>query len=238
MTLIPFPRADIRYNTSANNILKVGPFTVAGVEVTPSTVTGLLYKPDGTAIGTTQTFTVSGSYATLNIDTTTTTTWALDEGYVCKVSMTSSATVYPYHVLFDVVRQPLPCLVGDTDLTAYYPDIANRKGSLSNYSAQILAAFEEVKGEIICKGFRPALMFDPASFRKPTVFRTLAILCVGAWKKEIGDRWQEDFEIWQTQYKDSIRTALETVSVRYDDDEDGLLDDGEREVTSPVRLLL
>ena len=233
------PRLEVYYNKASNNTLKWGPFTVAGVAITSgATATVAISNPAGTAIVTATAMTAALPYFTYSVDTSTTASYPLDEGYVTDIVVTYSALTYNYRVLFDVVRQPFVCMVTDTDIAAYMPTSADRKGTLTNYSAQILAAFEEVKSAIICKGQRPALIFDPNAFRTPIIYRTLAICSEGIWRKEIDDRWQESRDYYQEQFNLSLDRALESVSLRSDDDEDGLLSEDEKTTFLPVRLRL
>lgn len=239
MTITSMPRAEVRYNTASNNIITFGPFTVAGVAISSSaTATITITDPSGTALATDQAMTADLPYFTYDIDTSTTASWPVDEGYKAVITVTYSSDDYLFVVPFDVVMQPFPCMVSDTDLATYFPDSANRKGGLSNYSAQIIAAFEEVKAAILSKGYRPALLFDPQSFRPAIIYRTLAMLAKGVWKKEEGDRWEEDYTDWMEQYRYWLDMALDGVSTRYDTDEDGKLSDSEIESYQPIRMLL
>jgi hypothetical protein len=233
------PRLEVYYNKASNNTLKWGPFTVDGVAITSgATATVAIGNPSGTAIVTATAMTAALPYFTYSINTSSATSYPLDEGYTADIVVTYSANTYNYRVIFDVVRQPFVCMVTDTDLAAYIPTASDRKGTLTSYSAQILAAFEEVKGAIICKGQRPALIFDPNAFRTPIIYRTLAICAEGIWRKEVGDRWEESRDFYMEQYKVSLDRALEAVSLRSDIDEDGLLSEAEKETYLPVRLML
>lgn len=233
------PRLEVYYNKASNNHIKWGPFTVAGVEISASaTATVAISNPVGTEIVSSTAMTASLPYFTYSIDTSSTTNYPLDEGYIADIVVTYGGSPYNYRVIFDVVRQPFVCMVGDTDIAAYMPTASDRKGDLSDYSAQILAAFEEVKSAIICKGQRPALIFDPAAFRTAIIYRTLTICSEGVWRKEVGDRWEESRDYYQSLYEKSLESALESVSLRSDDDEDGLLGEGEKTTFLPVRLRL
>jgi len=239
-TLLQFPRMDVRYDTSANNVIRWGPFTISGVDIDAgSTAKIAISDPGGTAIVSSTAMTADLPYFTYDVDTDDTDDYPLDEGYVADIVVTHSEKAYPYRVLFDVVRSPFALMVGDDDIIAQFPSAASRLPSgQTNYSPQILLAFEEIKMEILAQGLRPALDFDPAQFRLPTIYLTLHMLHKNIWKKEAADRWQEDAEYWFTRYDRMMTTALGTVVVRYDADEDGLLGDGEAMTTSPHRLLL
>lgn len=239
-TFLQWPRYEVRYDTASNNILRWGPFTVSGVDIDSSaTATIAISNPAGTAIVTATAMTADLPYFTYNVDTDDVSDYPLDEGYIADIVVTYSGSTYNYRILFDVVRQPFPIMVGDDDIIAQFPSAGSRLPSgQSNYSSQILLAAEEVKTELLSQGLRPALVFDPAQFRLPIVFLTLHHLHKNIWKKEAGDRWEEDAEYWYHRYERAIDRALSTVMVRYDDDEDGLLDDSEKATTTPHRLLL
>lgn len=239
-TLLQFPRYDVRYNTATNNIIKWGPFTVDGVDIDASaTATIAISNPAGTEIVSATAMTAALPYFTYAVDTSDTDDYPLDERYIADILVTHSAKVYPYRVFFDVVRSPFVLMVGDDDIIAQFPSAGSRYPSgQTDYSKQLLLAFEEIKTEILAQGFRPALMVDPAQFRLPVIFLTLHILHRNIWKKESADRWSEDADYWFMRYEKSMATALATVMVRYDSDEDGKVGDDETTNTSPHRLLL
>lgn len=239
-TFLQLPRYDIRYDTATNNILRWGPFTVNGVDIdADATATIAISNPAETAIVTATAMTADLPYFTYNVDTDDISDYPLDEGYIADIVVTYSASTYNYRVLFDVVRQPFAVMVGDDDLIAYFPSAASRYPTgQTNYSPQILLAAEEVKTEILAQGLRPALEFDPAQFRLPITFLTLHHLHKNVWKKEADDRWQQDADYWYMRYDAARCRALETVMVRYDEDESGQLGDNEKTTTTPHRLLL
>lgn len=240
MTTWSHPRIEIAYNRASNNLLKWGPFTLAGVEITTGATAKLwLSNPSGTALLSDQTMTADGSYFTKNIDTSTVASYPLDQGYPATVKVTYSTTVYEFHALVDVVRTPLVCMVCDADLKRYVPQLdARRPSTQTSYAPQILTAFEEVQNAILSKGYRTALLFDPASFRPAILFRTLAICSKSVWKKAAEDRWEEDYQEYMALYRENLDRALDGVSTRVDENEDGLLQAGEEESYQPHRFLL
>lgn len=239
MTITSLPRAEVRYNTAANNPIKFGPFTLDGVAITASaTATIAISNPAGTAIVTATSMTAALPYFTYSVNTSSTTSYPLDEGYIADIIVTHSTNTYNYRVFFDVVRQPFYFAISDTDLQAYMPDVSGRLGSLSNFSSTIKMVGEEIKAAIIARGFRPALVFDPASFRPAHCLLTLAALCHGYFQKQTDDSWAQVGDRFYERGEAALLRALETVTMRYDENEDGKLGDGEKHTTSPVRLLL
>lgn len=242
MTTWPHPRMEIAYNRASNNLLRWGPFTLEGVRITGATAKVSLSTPAGTARLTDQTMTADssdGSYFTKDVDTSTVANYPRDQGYPAKIKVTHATKVYEFHELVDVVQTPFVSMVCDEDLERYMPTLdARRPSTQTSYAPQILMAFEEIQGAILAKGYRPALLFDPRSFRPAHLFRTLAICCKSVWKKALSDRWEEDYREYMDQYAAAMELALSGISTRYDDNEDSLLQAGEEDSYQPHRFLL
>jgi hypothetical protein len=125
---------------------------------------------------------------------------------------------------FDVVLNKIsPCIV-DADLKEYYPELTDEIWSTeSNYDDQIQEAFKVLKRDLKNKGNRPHMLIDGSQLRIPLIHKTFEIIFRGFFKEE-GDKWHLLYKEHEGKYTNEFDSLI----IKYDADEDGVIDKDER----------
>lgn len=142
----PLRRQKIRYNDANDENLLTYQLVVGGAKVVPSSATVTIYAPGGTtALVSAAAMTVSGTLMTYAIDTTTTASWPVDEGYRADIVVTVSGTTYPAHLVFDVATYTLRLSVTKDQLVALDGGVRN---FLNDSDADLSEVIEACRDEI------------------------------------------------------------------------------------------
>lgn len=203
-----------------------------GTQQVPSSATITVKNPDGTAQVEDQTVTISaGGIMTYTLPAANTGT--LWEDAIIELTYTISSIDYKMVRFFDVVLNKIsPCIIDD-DLKDYYPELTDEIWSAeSNYDQQIQEAFKQIKRELKNKGRRPHMLIDGSQLRTPLIHKSFEIIFRDFFK-EIGDKWHVLMELHTQKFEDEFAALV----IKYDSDEDGIVDEAERdEVAGQIDL--
>lgn len=195
-----------------------------GAQVPPSSATITIKDPDGAELVSDATMSIEGSVGTLTYTLTAEKTTDLLENALIEIEYTVSGIKDKLTFFFDVVIQKLLCAVADADLKNYFPDLtAHLWTGETSYSKQIDEAFRVVKRDIKNKGRRPAMLIDGSQVRELVIVKTLGNIFF-AFSKAPDDIWWARYEKALDQYQ----ALLEGLLIKYDEDEDGLIDSAEK----------
>ncbi|MCK5127906.1 MAG: hypothetical protein KAR42_16735 [candidate division Zixibacteria bacterium] len=196
-----------------------------GTQQVPSAATITVKNPNGAAQVEDQTVAVAvGGTMTYTLPAANTGT--LWENAIIEITYTISSVDYKMVRFFDVVLNKIsPCIV-DEDLKDYYPELTDEIWSAeSNYDQQIQEAFNILKRELKNKGNRPHMLIDGSQLRIPLIHKTFEIIFRGFFK-EAGDKWHELYKEHEQKFTDEFDALV----IKYDSDEDGIIDRDERTV--------
>ncbi len=196
-----------------------------GTQQVPSAATITVKNPSGVALVTDQTVSIAAG-GTMTYTLPAANTGLLYENAIIEITYTISSIDHKMVRFFDVVLNKLsPCIV-DEDLKEYYPELADEIWSEeSNYDDQIQEAFKATKRELKNKGNRPHMLIDGSQLRIPLIHKTFEIIFRGFFK-EAGDKWHELYKEHEQKFKDEF----EALVIKYDSDEDGVIDKDEKRV--------
>jgi len=125
---------------------------------------------------------------------------------------------------FDVVLCQIKPTVVDTDLKNYFPQLAQEIwADEANYDKQIQEAFRIIKRDIKDKGRRPAMLIDGMQVRELLIIKTFELIFFEFAKSEEDIWWKRHEEM-----KDQYRERFDKLVIKYDRDEDMLIDEDEK----------
>lgn len=223
---------EVIYNSSsaATNKL-VYDFTFQDAKTSLSTVVGQFYSAStGTIIGSTFSMSVLASQAWYTVNTTTTTTWKLGEGYFIDMTPVgaSGTALAIRREFFDVVyKQLLPVLQED-----HFEEVdslldAELPSGETTFQKWITASWREIRASIRARGNRPALMLDSFQLFIPHKNLALAMFYKSLMKQPNDQFWQLYVEHKQ-EYHRTFAEAMQFA--RYDVVESGTINE------APVNL--
>lgn len=197
----------------------------AGTQLVPSAAIITVKNPNGADQIEDQSMAVSEA-GTMTYILLATNTGILWENAIIEITYTISSVDHKMVRFFDVVLNKIsPCIV-DEDLKDYYPELADEIWSgETNYDEQIQEAFIQIKRELKNKGRRPHMLIDGSQLRTPLIHKTFEIIFRGFFK-EAGDKWHELYKEHEQKCKDEFADLI----VKYDSDEDGIIDRDEKTV--------
>ena len=196
-----------------------------GTQQVPSAATITVRNPNGKAQVEDESVAVaSGGTMTYTLPAENIAT--LWEDAIIEITYTISSVDHKMVRFFDVVLNKLsPCII-DADLKEYYPELTDEIWSdESNYDDQIQEAFRALKRELKNKGNRPHMLIDGSQLRIPLIHKTFEIIFRGFFK-EAGDKWHELYKEHEQKFADEF----EELVIKYDSDEDGVIDRDEKKV--------
>lgn len=228
-------RQKIRYNNANDDVPLKIQLINNGAKLTPSAATIAVYNPSGTELvsATSTGVTISGTLVTYSLDTTTTASYPLGEGYRAHWVLTSSSITYETDQIFDIVNMVPFGRLGRDQLVALDDRVrAMEHDADEDFSELIEAVRDIVQFRIESKAkddgrILEDMILDENSLAVPT--RMLALSQIF---REKG--MPEDAEFYRQQYEDLMISLL--ASARYDADQ-GLEEDGEMGTAIQVRLV-
>lgn len=129
---------------------------------------------------------------------------------------------------------PSADLVTDADLRVFYPSIINDLWEEhTTYRPQLVAAFDQLLVDLAARGYVAAQISDSDTNRawaKRAVIHGGLSMIFRAFVTQSGDRWSER----RTDHDKKYSEMLESVSLDYDDDNDGTVETDP--VTAPLEL--
>lgn len=157
--------------------------------------------------------------------------YELWEDYVLIVEYQVSTAVSTDRAFFDVVKTKLPCLIDNSDLLDFYPDLEEHMKSLNQGSDTstdtiarfIRAAWSQMLDRIRAGRNRPSLILDRARLVNPARRLALSLACE-ALSREEDDLWDKRAMKHEKAY-DKLFIGLG--ELKYDKDEDGLASEEE-----------
>ena len=198
-------------------------YTDAGVQITPTAATLSLYAGGKTLLdGVSATAAAPSTYALLAATTA-------GEGYSTEYLEVWTLTVAGSPVTVQrpayLVRRELHPAITDTDLLSYHTDLADlRDPDSTTFETQRDEAWVWINRRLIERGRRPQLIIDAWALRDVHVYKSLGIIFRDA-ALALGDgRYQELAEYYRTLADET----LAGLSLQYDEDEDGFVDDGDQ----------
>ena len=169
-------------------------------------------------------YSMAGSVTT---DAPLSTEWLLE----WKVVEPGPVTV-TYHEAAYLVRRELLSTITDTDLLKYHSDLlTDHLGpDDTTFVDKRREAWVHVQKHLINNGRRPDLIIDAWELRELEIFKTLEMVFRDS-SQEIGDARYTDLA---AEYSQMYRDAWAQVNFRYDDDEDGKVDEDDTQSAASV----
>tara|TARA_Y100000310_G_C20697865_1_gene827033 strand:- start:5280 stop:5984 length:705 start_codon:yes stop_codon:yes gene_type:complete len=155
-----------------------------------------------------------------------------EENLVIEIDYTVSSVVYKAIKYFDTVVVRLKCNVIDTDLKAYYPTLAAQIWSVqspANYDVQIQEAKRYITRQIENKYKRAYRINDGSPIREVVIFKTFEMIFY-AFSKSPDDIWWFRYQ----EEKERFEKEFTNLVIAYDEDEDKLIDDEEKETLGKI----
>ena len=208
------------------------PVTVDSVLTEPTSGTYTLTRPDGTdavdAAATTQT----GSVATYAV--TLAASEALGEGWRESWALVFSGVTHTFVREAACVRSAPACEVSALEMRARHPELANQSTTIADDETAIEEAWISVQRWLIGKGRRPYLVIPSGALSEPVLLRALAIRFRNLSTFAGGSRYSELADYYDSQ----VMLTLDSLSLTYDLDDDGMPDAGEQNTSARSVLFL
>lgn len=215
----PLRRQKLRYDSdNADNLLRFQ-LVLDGEKQTPdSAPTVTIYRPGSTtALVTDAAMTLAGTVATYAVDTTTTASWPVEQGYRARVTTTVDTVEYVADIYVDVVKNLLRLDVGVDQLEALDERIvAMQHRSDDDFSDLIEAVRDELQARIETKVIKDKkllenMILDVSRVSIPARYLVLARIFEEKSDYEASDRYMSRFdELWRATIS----------SIRYDTNQD------------------
>lgn len=215
----PLRRQKVRYDSdNADNALRFQ-LLLNGEKQTPdSAPTVTIYAPgNSTALVTDASMTLSGTVATYSCDTTTTSSWPVEQGYRARITTTVSTVDYLSDIYFDVVKHLLWLDIGVDQLEALDERlVAMQHRGDDDFSDLIEAVRDELQARIESKVIDDKkllenMILDVSRVSIPARHLILSRIFEEKSDYEAADRYRAQFdELWRATMS----------SIRYDTDQD------------------
>jgi|3_EtaG_2_1085321.scaffolds.fasta_scaffold00262_31 hypothetical protein len=215
------------------NTLTADVYDAAGSQQTASAGTLTLYAGsklilDGVAV------TSAGSPTSHTLAAGSTTGEGLSDSWLEVWSLTIGGTVYTFRRDAYLVRHVLYPSITDTDLIGLHSDLAAlRDSDQSSYQTQREAAWTRVQRRLIKAGRRPELVLNSWALAEYHLLLTLQIIFAD-FALSTGDA---RYSQMSAEYRDAAKAEFDELPLRYDADEGGTEDDGDRAAAEPVTFL-
>lgn len=205
----------------------------SGAPVTPSTVTVSVYDGSNTAIVNEQTATIADGESSYTIAGATTTDLPLGSDY--RVVWTADDRTYDIPAA--LCRRLVYPTVTDVDVRRRWPYLdAGNRGALtatSTWQGLIDDAWLTIQHRLLEAGRRPWLVLSPSSLREPH------LLLAGARIHDaLASRGNPVMQDRAMQLHQMYQAAYARVSMDYDEDEDGQVDDSDRRMAAEASVWL
>jgi len=195
----------------------------AGALVAPLSGTVTIYKADGTAVVNAAAVVVTGNIATYTIMAATTTSLALEAGWLLEWSLAMSASVtLTFRNDGALVRRSLFPVVTDADLLRRHSDLtALLAAGTTSYQDYLDEAWATICTRLAAQGRRPYLVIQPSALRDVHIAITLQLVFTD-FQTSSGDggRWQALSEHYQRMYTE----AWNQLRFSYDESDENKVD--------------
>ena len=215
------------------NTLTADVYDEAGAQQTATAGTLTLYAGsklilDGVAV------TSAGAPTSHTLAAGSTADEGLSDSWLEVWALTIGGTVYTFRRDAYLVRHVLYPTITDTDLIELHSDLAAlRDSDQSSYQVQREAAWTRVQHRLIAAGRRPELVLSSWALREYHRALTLEILFTD-FASSTGDGRYRDLA---EHYRDAAEVEWSRLPLRYDADEGGTEDTGDRATAQPVTFL-
>lgn len=209
-------------------------FSDAGAQQTASAATVVFYD-GGEEVIASVAATTTGPPASYTVPAATTTGRALSAEWLAVWTLTISGTDYVFQQPCYLVRRQLYPTITDTDLTRRHSDLDALRdtANMATFEPYRVAAWERIQRQLIRRGNRPALILDSFALTDLHVAETLADL-FRDFGSSLGDSRYTDMA---AHYAEVAKAEWGSIVFRYDEDEDGTIDQGEERRGSPAVYL-
>lgn len=208
----------------------------AGALVAPLSGTVTIYKADGTAVVNAAPVVITGNVATYTIMAGTTSSLALESGWLLEWSLAMTASVtLTFRNDGALVRRSLFPVVTDADLLRRHSDLnALLAAGTTSYQDYLDEAWATICTRLAAQGRRPFLVIQPSALRDVHIALTLQLIFTD-FQTSAGDggRWQALSEHYQRMYTD----AWSQLRFSYDEADENKVDaNSKKSGTSTVWL--
>lgn len=198
-------------------------YSDAGAQQTPSAGTLTLYAGSKTLLD--EVSVTAAAPSTYSLLAATTADESLSDRWLEVWTLTIGGTDYTFRRSAYLVRHVLYPVITDTDLTAHHSDFADlRDPDQSSYETQRTKAWHDLQTWLIGRGRRPQLVLDSWALRNWHIYQTLHLVFLDFSLSTGMDRRYRELA---DHYREMADDARDTLVLRYDEDEDGIADDGE-----------
>ena len=193
-----------------------------GVQIVPTSATITVKSPSGEPVIDEEEMTISQT-GTLSYTIPANLLSTLWENALIEINYVDDDKSFKSLFYFDVVICPIKPTITDADLKTYFPQLGEEIwAGETNYDKQIQEAFRIIKRDIKNKGRRPSMLIDGTQVRELLILKAFELIFFDFAKSE-EDIWWKRYEEMKEKYK----TAFENLLIKYDQDEDSLIDSSE-----------
>lgn len=207
----------------------------AGALVEPDSGVVSVFSADGTAVVSSGVVSVVADVATYTVASSLLAGLTLEESWRVEWSLDMpDGVTHTFRRSAALCRRSLYPVITDADLYRRHSDLeALLPSGLTSYQDYIDDAWEELLHDVRQQGSLPQLVAAPEDFRYAHLFRTLALIFEDFEVTGAGDaKWTKLAEA----NRKRADTAFGRLSLKYDSDEDGVIDEERRPLASTTFL--
>lgn len=202
------------------------PVYLNGALVAPSLGTISIVNPQGVEV-VNSSVSIVGSIATYAISASAFNSYSPSEKWQVIWTLTISGEVHYFERLASLVRRVLQCPVSDADVFRRHsnldPDAENSiVGNLATVQTYIDDAWVVVNQKLIEEGNRPNLISDSSALALPTLYQTLTLIF-----RDLSTTDGNQLSLAEL-YENKFTESWAKLSLVYDENNDGLINDGGR----------
>jgi hypothetical protein len=168
--------------------------------------------------------TTLGPPATYDITAATTDGKSLSDDWLAVWALTIGGVVYTFRQQMFLARHILYPVITDTDITDRYDELTSLlDADTADFSEKRGAAWVILQRELIKKGRRPELVLNTWALAEAHTHKTLELIFAD-FASNVSDGRYANREL---HHREQYQAELDTVVLRYDSGEDGVLDQGD-----------
>ena len=160
----------------------------------------------------------------------------LSEGYIETWVITIGTTAYTFKRPAYLCRSPIYPVISDIDITTLYPDLSNLLPSgETSWQKWIDESWYQILNRLRQHGSLPYLIMDPQSIREPHLHLALSLI----WRvlhSALGQSEGRYLDLAK-EHERSFDRTFKTMNFRYDQDEDGKMDNPNERRGQPIIFL-
>jgi len=228
---VRLPLPDFIVRDRAHTI--AAPVYLDGEQVTPSSWSVTVYNASNTSV---ETGSGSSSVASHTIGSADLTSETLGDLWRVEwvITLSDGTVLHPRNDAM-LVRSGLYPTITDADLLRREPSL-DPAGHAPvtrriNFQGYLDEAWTELQLRLLSVGRRPYLVMEPSALRQPHMYLTLSLI-FGGESSRLSEAWQEKAD----RYHEMYSRAWDSISFRYDDDDDGQADTRRKSAQGTVWL--